>query len=138
MQEVFRSIEDIHGLMCMVNKRPKPQMMETYYSKLTNTFWISKIHLYHAHAWYNLYILHKSYNKNLAQKDLQLMASFLLLASISIIPYDYKHGDHHFELQNEKERSSRMVSLLGFSLDSKKDTREVVGYFNGRGAYVVV
>ena len=74
--------------------------------------------------------------KKLAQKDLQLMASSVLLASISIMPYDYKHGAHHFELENEKERSLRITSLLGFSLDSKKDTREVVGYFNGRGAYV--
>ena len=130
MQEVFCSIEDIHGLMCMVNKTPKPQMMETYYSKLTNIFWISKSHLDHAHAWYNLYILYKSYNKRLAHKDLQLMASSVLLATISIMPYDYKHGDHHFELDNEKESISRMACLLGFSLDSKKDTREVVGYFN--------
>ena len=94
--------------------------------------------MYHAYAWYKLYILHKRYNKNLSQKDLQLMESYILLAAISIMPYDYKHGDHHFELENEKERSLRMASLLGFSLDSKKDTKEVVGYFNGRGAYVSV
>ena len=67
-----------------------------------------------------------------------MMASFVLLATISIMPYDYKHGDHHFELDNEKERSSRMASILQFSLDSKNDTRELVGYFNGRGAYVIV
>ena len=66
------------------------------------------------------------------------MASSVLLASISIMPYDYKHGAHHFKLENEKQRISRMASLLGFSLDSKKDTREVVGYFNERGAYVIV
>ena len=66
------------------------------------------------------------------------MASFVLLDSISIMSYDYKHGAHHFELENEKVRSSRMASILGFSLDSKTDTREVVGYFNGRGAYVIV
>ena len=98
VQESFRSIEDIHGLMCMVKKTPKPQMMAISYSKLTNIFWISKSHLDHAHAWYNLYILHKSYNKKLAHNYLQLMASCVLLATISIMPYDYKHGDHHFEL----------------------------------------
>ena len=71
----------------------------------------------------------------MAQKDLQLMASSILLAAISIIPYYYKHGAHHFELYNEKERSSRVANILGFSLDSKKDTKEVVGYFNGRDAF---
>ena len=56
------------------------------------------------------------------------MASSVLLASISVMPYDQKHGAHHFELENEKERSLRMASLLGFSLDPKKDTKEMVGY----------
>jgi len=125
-QEAFRSIEDIHGLMCMVKKTPKPQMMAIYYSKLTKIFWVSESHLYHGYAWFKLYILQKSYNKNLTQKDLQLMASSVLLAAISVMPYDHKHGAHHFELENEKERSLRMASLLGFSLDPKKDTKEML------------
>lgn len=117
VQEAFRSIEDIHGLMCMVKKTPKPQMMAIYYSKLTKIFWMSESHLYHGYAWYKLFILQKSYNKNLTHKDLQLMASAVLLAAISVMPYDHKHkhGAHHFELKNEEERSLRMASLLGFS-----------------------
>ena len=66
------------------------------------------------------------------------MDSYVFLDAISIMPYDYKHGAHHFELDNEKERSSRMASILGFSLDSKMDTKEVVGYFNEMGTYVIV
>ena len=123
MQEAFRSIEDIHGLMRMVKKTPSPQLMAIYYSNLTKIFWASESHLYHGYAWYKLYILQKSYNKKLTQKDLQLMASSLLLAAISVMPYDHKHGAHHFELENEKERSLRMASLLGFSLDPKNDTK---------------
>lgn len=125
-QEAFRSVEDIHGLMCMVKKTPKPQMMAIYYSKLTKIFWISESQLYHAYAWYKLYVLQKSYNKNLTQKDLQLMASSVLLAAISVTPYDHRHGAPHFEIENEKERSLKMASLLGFSLDPKRDAREVL------------
>jgi translation initiation factor 3 subunit A len=136
VQEAFRSIEDIYGLMCMVKKTPKPQMMAIYYSKLTKIFWVSESHLYHGYAWYKLYILEKSYNKNLTQKDLQLMASSVLLAAISVTPYDHKHGAHHFELESEKERSLRMTSLLGFSLDAKKDTKEMVGILKKEGAQV--
>ncbi|KAJ7534841.1 hypothetical protein O6H91_12G006400 [Diphasiastrum complanatum] len=124
-QEAFRSIEDIHGLMCMVKKSPKPQMMAIYYAKMTKIFWISDSHLYHAYAWYKLFNLQKSYNKNLTQKDLQLMASSVLLATLSIIPYDRKYGAHHFELEMEKDRNVRMANLLGFTLDPKKDTREL-------------
>ena len=122
----FRSIEYIHGLMCMVKKTPKMQLMETYYSKLTNIFWVSESHLYHGYALYKIYILQKMYNKNLKHKDLQSMASSVFLTAISVIPYDHKHGAHHFELENEKERSLRMASLLGFSLDPKNDTNEMV------------
>lgn len=50
-QEAFRSVEDIHGLMTLVKKSPKPQLMAIYYAKLTKIFWKSENHLYHAYAW---------------------------------------------------------------------------------------
>ncbi|CAN6481838.1 unnamed protein product [Victoria cruziana] len=125
-QEAFRSVEDIHGLMCMVKKTPKPSLMAVYYAKLTEIFWVSDSHLYHAYAWYKLYVLQKSFNKNLTQRDLQLMASSVLLAALSVTPYDHKDGAAHFELENEKERNLRISILLNFSLDSKRDNREVL------------
>ena len=115
MQEDFHAIEYIHGLMCIVKKTPNPQLMEIYYSKLTKIFWVSEGHLHHAYALYKLYILQKSYNKNLTQKDLQLMESSVFFTTISIMPYDHKHGAHHFQLENEKEMSLRMATFLGFS-----------------------
>eukprot|EP00850_Spirogloea_muscicola_P018491 SM000170S02663 [mRNA] locus=s170:22229:27800:- [translate_table: standard] len=125
-QEAFRSVEDIHGLMTLVKKSPKPQMMAIYYAKLTKIFWMSESYLYHAYAWYKLYNLQKSYNKNWTGKDMQLMASSVLLATLAIIPYDQKYGAHHFELEMEKDRNIRIASLLGFTLDPKKDGREVL------------
>jgi len=125
-QEAFRSIEDIHGLMSMVKRTPKPQMMAVYYAKLTQIYWVSDSHLFPAYSWYKLYNLQKSYNKNLTQKDLQLMASSVVLATLAVPPYDRKHGAHHFELEMEKDRNIRMANILGFNIDSKKDSREVV------------
>ncbi|KAH7416335.1 hypothetical protein KP509_14G086600 [Ceratopteris richardii] len=125
-QEAFRSVEDIHGLMMMVKKSPKPQMMAIYYAKLTKIFWVSNSNLFHAYAWYKLFNLQKSYNKNLTQKDLQLMASSVLLATISVLPYDHKYGASHLELEMEKDRNIRMANLLGFTLDPRKDAREVL------------
>lgn len=49
-------------------------------------------------------------------------SSSVFLAAISIMCYDHKHGAHHFELENEKERSLKMANLLGFSLDFKRKT----------------
>ncbi|XP_077214480.1 eukaryotic translation initiation factor 3 subunit A-like [Tasmannia lanceolata] len=125
-QEAFRSVEDVHGLMCMVKKTPKPSLLVVYYAKLTEIFWVSESHLYHAYAWLKLFALQKSYNKNLNQKDLQLIASSVLLAALAVPPYDHMYGASHLELENEKERNLRMASLIGFSLDPKRDTRDVL------------
>ncbi|CAL4964885.1 unnamed protein product [Urochloa decumbens] len=124
-QEAFRSVEDIHGLMSMVKKMPKPSVLVVYYAKLTEIFWISDSHLYHAYAWLKLFNLQKSYNKNLSQKDLQLIASSVLLAALSVAPYDQKYGASHLETENEKERKMRMANLVNFSLDSKRENREL-------------
>lgn len=110
----------------MVKRTPKPQMMAVYYAKLTQIYWVSDSHLYHAYAWYKLYNLQKSYNKNLTAKDLQLMASSVVLATLAVAPYDRKYGAHHFELEMEKDRNIRMANILGFNIDVKKDSREVV------------
>ncbi|KDP23427.1 hypothetical protein JCGZ_23260 [Jatropha curcas] len=125
-QEAFRSIEDIHGLMCMVKKTPKPSLMVVYYAKLTEIFWISSSHLYHAYAWFKLFTLQKSFNKNLSQKDLQLIASSVVLAALAVAPYDHTRSASHLELENEKERNLRMANLIGFNLDPKPESREAL------------
>lgn len=125
-QEAFRSVEDIHGLMSLVKKSPKPSLMVVYYAKLTEIFWVADSHLYHAYAWLKLFTLQKSYNKNLSQKDIQLIAGSVLLAALSVAPYDHKYGASHLELENDKERNLRMAGLINFTLDAKRENREVV------------
>ena len=49
-QEAFRSVEDIQGLTAMGRKAPKPQLMATYYAKLTRIFTVSDAHLYNGCA----------------------------------------------------------------------------------------
>ncbi|KAI7740213.1 hypothetical protein M8C21_008366 [Ambrosia artemisiifolia] len=125
-QEAFRSVEDIYGLTSMVKKMPKSSLMAVYYAKLTEIFWISSSHLYHAYAWFKLFLLQKSFNKNLNQKDLQLIASSVLLAALSAPPYDHLKNASHLELEHEKERNIRMYNLIGFNIDTKLETREVL------------
>ncbi|MCL7022063.1 hypothetical protein MKW94_015720, partial [Papaver nudicaule] len=125
-QEAFRSVEDIHGLMCMVKKTPKPSLMVVYFAKLTQIFRVSDSQLYNAYAWSKLFSLQKSYNRHLTQKDLQLIASSVVLAALAVTPYDRGYGASHLELENEKERNLRMSNLIAFSLDPKRDGKEVL------------
>lgn len=126
LQEAFRSVEDIYGLTSMVKKMPKSSLMALYYAKLTDIFRISSSHLYHAYAWFKLFQLQKSFNKNLSQKDLQLIASSVLLAALAAPPYDHTKTASHLELEHDKERNTRMYNLIGFNIDVKPEAREVV------------
>ncbi|GAA0152888.1 translation initiation factor [Lithospermum erythrorhizon] len=125
-QEAFRSVEDIHGLMCIVKKHPKASLMGVYYAKLTEIFWTSSSQLFHAYAWLKLFSLQKSFNKKLNQNDLQLIASSVVLAALAAPPYDLSIGASHLELENEKDRNIRMANLIGFNLDLKLENREVL------------
>ncbi|MCH1922890.1 hypothetical protein L9G15_26115, partial [Shewanella sp. A3A] len=42
-----------------------------------------------------------------------------------VSPYDHKYGASHLELENEKDRNLRIANLVNFSLDSKRENREV-------------
>ena len=74
-QEAFRTIEDIHGLTIILKRAPNPKMMATYFANLTKVFWVSENHLYHAYAWYKLFNLSKTYNRNLTPEDLKAITS---------------------------------------------------------------
>lgn len=110
----------------MVKKTPKASLMVVYYAKLTKIFWMSSSHLYHAYAWLKLFSLQKSFNKNLSQKDLQMIASSVVLAALSVPPYDHSHGASHLELENAKERNLKVAGLIGFDAEPKSENREVV------------
>ncbi|KAM3288087.1 hypothetical protein P3S67_021517 [Capsicum chacoense] len=124
-QEAFHSVEDIYGLMCMVKKAPKPSLMSVYYAKLTEIFRMSSNHLYHAYAWLKLFSHQKSFNKNLSQMDLQLIASYVVLAALSVSPYDQLHGESHLEFENEMDRR-RVANLISFDVEHREEKRETL------------
>ena len=71
------------------------------------------------YAWYRLFNLAKTYNKNLTQADNQQLACNVLLSALSILPYepvDFARTENDLEI--EKDRSMRMASILGFKVVS--------------------
>ncbi|MEW5303996.1 MAG: hypothetical protein WDW36_006639 [Sanguina aurantia] len=123
--EAFRSVEDIQALIVLNNKKmPKQSIMAGYYARLTQIFAVSDNHLYHAYAWLKLFGFSKSYNRSLTPTDLQAMATSVLLATLSILPYDRTEAG--ITAEQEKERVIRMTHILGFPVDSKRDYRQLL------------
>ena len=53
-----------------------------------------------------------------------MMACSVLLAALSILPYDGQTGGHsEADAELDKERSMRMATILGFAVDAKRDAR---------------
>jgi translation initiation factor 3 subunit A len=90
------------------------------HSRLTQIFAVSQSHLYHAYAWLKLFNFSRSYNKNLTASDTQMMATSVVLATLSILPYDRQQFGRVDEPshEQEKERTIRMANILGFSVVS--------------------
>ena len=104
--------------------------MAAYYERLTKIFWVSENYLFHAYAWYKFYVLSRNYNTKLSSSKLQVMASSVVLAALSI-PLISSIGEEAGGIDGaevDKEKSQRMTKLLGFSTTPSRETllRELV------------
>ncbi len=81
---------------------------------------MSESHLYHAYAWLKLFNFSRSYNKNLTGSDQSMMATSVVLATLSILPYERSLFNRQDEQtsEQEKERTIRMAAILGFTVVS--------------------
>ncbi|KAJ6629911.1 hypothetical protein B0H10DRAFT_1985801 [Mycena sp. CBHHK59/15] len=82
-QEAFRSVEDVHNLLTMAKKAPRPAMMANYYEKLTKIFLMSGNALYHAAAWgrYNAVF---SPSPAKSPDDLTRLAGQVLISALAV------------------------------------------------------
>lgn len=122
-QEAFRSVEDIHNLLTMAKKAPRPAMMANYYEKLARIFMVSDNNLFHAAAWNRYYALARSIAKS--DEEHTRMASYVLISALAVpvissnapgtgnlnkTKSDFLQGD-----QEGRSRTGRLTSLLGLS-----------------------
>ena len=71
LQEAFKAVEDIHGLISLSKKAPRPSLMANYYMKLGLVFWKSGNQLFHACTLHRHFLLAREQRKNLSQEELQ-------------------------------------------------------------------
>ncbi|KAL4265777.1 translation initiation factor 3 subunit A [Pleurotus pulmonarius] len=106
-QEAFRSVEDVHNLLTMAKKAPRPAMMAGYYEKLTKIFLMSGNALYHAAAWSRYYAVVSTIGGKSSEEMSRLAAQ--VLVSALAVPVGLHTED---EL---KGKNARLSALLGLT-----------------------
>ena len=100
-QEAYKAIEDIHGLMILAKKMPRPQQMAQYYQKIALVFGKSGNHLFHAAALFRLFQLSRDLKKNITTEELQKLGSRVLVATLAV-PLPSAHPEFDRFIETEK------------------------------------
>lgn len=108
-QEAFRSVEDVHNLLTMSKKTPKPLMMANYYEKLTKIFLMSGNALYHAAAWSRYYAVVTSMATK-SDVELARLAGQVLVSALAV-PVGVQ-ADESVVVEDGKGKNNRLSSLL--------------------------
>ncbi|KZT64080.1 hypothetical protein DAEQUDRAFT_679208 [Daedalea quercina L-15889] len=110
-QEAFRSVEDVHNLLTMAKKAPRPAMMANYYEKLTRIFLMSGNALYHAAAWSRYYAIVTAMGGK-SEEELSRLAGQVLVSALAV-----PVGSQGEESVAEEGRgkTARLTALLGLT-----------------------
>jgi translation initiation factor 3 subunit A len=108
-QEAFRSVEDVHNLLTLAKKAPRPAMMANYYEKLTKIFLMSGNALFHAAAWGRYYAIVSSIGGK-SEEEMSRLAGQVLVSALAVpvgIPADSS--------EELKGKNARLTALLGLT-----------------------
>ncbi|KAJ3552544.1 hypothetical protein NM688_g4097 [Phlebia brevispora] len=110
-QEAFRSVEDVHNLLTMAKKAPRPAMMANYYEKLTKIFLMSGNALYHAAAWGRYYSIVTAIGGK-SEDEMRRLAGQVLISALAV-PVGSKAVEGAAE--DSKGKNTRLTALLGLN-----------------------
>ena len=109
-QEAFRSVEDVHNLLTMAKKAPRPAMMANYYEKLTKIFLMSGNALFHAAAWGRYYAVVTAIGGK-SEEEMCRLAGQVLVSALAV-----PVGIHTEEgVEETKGKNARLSALLGLT-----------------------
>lgn len=110
-QEAFRSVEDVHNLLTLAKKAPRPAMMAGYYEKLARIFLMSGSGsaLFHAAAWGRYYAIVKAAGGK-TPEEVSKLAGLVLVSALAVPVGVEVSEDAPEEL---KGRNARLTALLG-------------------------
>ncbi|TFK22493.1 hypothetical protein FA15DRAFT_622403 [Coprinopsis marcescibilis] len=108
-QEAFRSVEDVHNLLTLAKKAPRPAMMANYYEKLTKIFLMSGNALFHAAAWGRYYGIVTSIGGK-SEEEMKRLAGQVLVSALAV-----PVGIQGIEPEELKGKNARLTALLGLT-----------------------
>ncbi|KIO32427.1 hypothetical protein M407DRAFT_4574 [Tulasnella calospora MUT 4182] len=116
-QEAFRSVEDVHNLLTLAKKAPRPQMMANYYEKLARIFLMSGSALFHASAWSRYHAVVKAAGGK-TEEEMSKLAGLVLVSALAV-PLGVE-GSARVEggapgAEETKGRNARLTALIGLS-----------------------
>jgi len=71
VQEAFKAVEDIHNLIVLAKKPPRPSLMANYLQKFGLVLYKSDNYMFHACAWHRLFHLYREQRKSVSEHELQ-------------------------------------------------------------------
>lgn len=110
-QEAFRSVEDVHNLLTIAKKAPRPAMMANYYEKLTRIFLMSGNALYHAASWSRYYAIVTATGGK-SEEELSRLAGQVLISALAV-PVGLQGEESVAE--EGKGKTARLTALLGLT-----------------------
>lgn len=116
-QEAFRSVEDIHNLLTIAKRPPKPSTMANYYEKLSKIFLKSGNYLFHAAAFNRYATLVRTQNRNATEAELEHLGSIALLSALAIpVMRDSNPRGVAMDLDDSRNKDARLAALLNMSV----------------------
>jgi translation initiation factor 3 subunit A len=121
LQVAYKTIEDIHRIMGLIDVASKEDYFTEYYQRLTEMFLVSKDYLFHAYAWLKLYNLQRTSSERADDAAMENMASCLTLASMAVPVFSM--GDNISNIdQLEAHKAKEMAGLLGYHFSPERSS----------------
>ncbi|KAL5261295.1 hypothetical protein ACHWQZ_G007113 [Mnemiopsis leidyi] len=123
-QEAIKTINDIHSLMQLSKKKPKPQALANYYKKQALVFSKANNRLFEACALMKHYQLVFDQKKTATVEEKQMLASGVLMATLAIpLPASMSENEKYLDLQNStKDKNMTLASYLDLQHAPTRET----------------
>lgn len=124
-QEAYKAIEEISSLMDNSKKSPRAQVLAVYFRKLSQVFWMSHDHVFHATALHRLHQLTQESKKAVRSQDIRHISNCVLLSTLTVpiasADTEVKAVDSYHKASAVVDKLVRLAVLVGVTAVPTRD-----------------